>query len=81
MPITRPDPLKGVEYIDTVTIGSLVISKQWIGVANKVSNHGHAITIDLLMTSQSNGFSDADINGILGYILHHPTDGIADNLH
>ncbi|KAF8645805.1 hypothetical protein AX14_009178, partial [Amanita brunnescens Koide BX004] len=25
----------GDEYIDTVTIGSLVVSKQWIGVANK----------------------------------------------
>ena len=78
MSVTRPHLLTGVEYIDTVTIGSLVISKQWIGVANKVSNHGHAITINLLMTSQSHGFDGVD--GILGYILRCPTDGIADVL-
>jgi hypothetical protein len=76
--VTRPHLLTGDEYIDTVTIGSLVVSKQWIGVANKVSSHDHAITIDLLMTSQSYGFSGFD--GILGYILNRPTDGMADIL-
>ena len=70
-----PELLKGHEYIDDVTIGSMVIKGQSIGAANAVSNHGHAIMIDLLTALQSYGFTS---DGIIGYIRRRLTGGRSD---
>jgi hypothetical protein len=73
-----PELLKGVEYTDDVTIGSMVIKGQSIGAANAVSNHGHTIMVDLLTTLQSYGFVT---DGIIGYIRRRLTDVISDIPH